>query len=96
MELIELAKTISPVIAALVTGLFVWSSHRHQNIKKDLLEAYRNIQFLQAVENVHVEMNIGRENIDNKRKVRKIVRDDYGYEHSGITPAAVNRKIESF
>ena len=94
--LIEVLKVSAPIIAAFVGGVFMLLLHRHQKMRLMLLNAYQDIQFLQAVENVHVEMNIGRGGKSNKVFVRNLVRKEKGLNLSGIRPSQVERRIEQF
>lgn len=96
-----LASTIEAVgmiVAALITilGLSIASrmvlSRRQLRIK--LAEAYSDLIVLQAIETVHVDMEIGRKLPSNKRKVRDIVAEEKGMRVSGNnSPAQVTRKL---
>ena len=92
--LFEAFKALIPVMTAIISGLFLILANRHKRIKLKLLDAYHDIKFLQFVEKIHVEMNIGRGDKDNKRLVRDIVRKEMGLNHSGISPSKVQQRIE--
>ena len=94
--MIELIKAASPLIAAVISGACLLLVSRHKRMQEKLLIAYQDIQFLQAVEKVHVEMNIGRGENDNQRRVRSIVRKEMLIESSGITPSKVRRNIDKY
>lgn len=87
------------VIAALVTVLGLLVTSRvvlsRRVLRQKLMEAYQDMRVLQEVEQVHVEIEIGRSGVSNKRKVRDIVADEKGLRVSGNnSPAQLERKIE--
>jgi hypothetical protein len=94
--MIELIKASSPLIAAIISGACLVLVSRHKRMQEKLLTAYQDIQFLQAVELVHVEMTIGRGESDNKNRVRSIVRNELDIHNSGITPSQVKRNIDKY
>jgi hypothetical protein len=94
--MIELIKVTAPLVAAIISGACLLLVSRHKRMQEKLLLAYEDIQFFQSVEQVHVEMNIGRGESDNKRRVRGIVREEMLIDSSGITPSKVRRNIDKY
>ena len=93
-EAYELLKVFSPILAALISGYCLLLSQRTKKLEVKLLQAYKDVRFYQAVESVHVEMEIGRSEVDNKKKVRAIVRKEIGLDNSGLAPSQIDRAIE--
>jgi hypothetical protein len=89
----ELIKAVSPILSASIAGGFAVLLGRHKKAKANLLQAYKDIYFLQYVEIIHSDMNVGREHKCNKAKVRKIARSEVDFTFSGITPSETQRKI---
>jgi len=87
------------VVAALITviGLLATSSVllSRKSLRNRLAEAYRDLRVMQEVEQVHIDMEVGRVGISNQRKVRDIVAKEKGLRTSGNnSPAQVERKLE--
>jgi hypothetical protein len=93
LDIFELFKAVSPILAAVITGYCVVLSNRSKDLNTKLLRAYKDVQFYQTVEDIHVQMNIGRGEKDNKRKVRAIVRSEFKYNNSGKAPSQVEREV---
>jgi len=92
--IIDFAKIASPILAAIISGFFVYLVSRHKKLKAKLLKSYLDIQFYQEVEKVHVEIAIGGHGKDTKLMVRNIVRKELKKDHSGVTPSSIQRKID--
>lgn len=92
----EMFKALSPIMAACITGYCLLLVHRSKEMKVKLLKAYQDVRFYQAVEEVHVDMNVGRGEGDNKKKVRAVVRKEFNFQNSGLAPSQVERAIEKF
>jgi len=93
VDVLDVLQVVSPVLASLVSGYCVLLSQRAKKVETKLLQAYKDIRFYQEVEKVHIEMNVGREGLCNKKKVRGIVRKEFGIDNSGLAPSQVDRAI---
>ena len=90
---INLLKIIAPIIAAFISGWFVHQARGKKELSAKLLQAYQDIRFLQEVEKVHNELNIGRGESDKKVLARNIVRKETNFTYSGNAPSAVDKNI---
>lgn len=87
-------KVAPPIFAAFISGLFILRVHSQNRLKEKLLAAYRDIEFLQAVEQAHVVMTTERSGKSNQRYVRKLVRDKHRLVFSGMSPNTVRYQIK--
>jgi len=90
---IKILTVMAPIIAAFITGWFVHNAKGKKEVNQKLLRAYQDIRFFQQLEKVHNELNIGRGESDKKVLARNIVRNEFGYTHSGDTPSMVEKRI---
>lgn len=93
MDWVNIIKAIAPIFSAIASIIIVLYMYRYKKIKKRLINAYQEIRFLQAVEKVHLEMNIGRGETSNKNKVRSIVREELKIANMGWTPSLIEKHL---
>lgn len=86
------------VIAALITVLGLSIASRmvlsRRQLRIELATAYQDLLVMHEVEQVHVDMEVGRGQKSNKVKVRDIVANEKGIRVSGKnSPSQVVRKL---
>ncbi len=97
---IAVIEALGQIVGAMVTvgGLIFIGLHitqRSRELQKELPRILRDLKTLYMIEQVHVEMTVGRGEPANKVKVRKLVEDEKGLRLSGrYTPARIDDLIQ--
>lgn len=97
--LIAIIEASSIVLASIISGLAITLSARailkKKVLRRRLISAYQDLLFLYEVEKVHIDMEIGRGESDNKIKVRNIVRTEKELVLSGKSKSEIQRGLSA-
>jgi hypothetical protein len=95
--IIATIQAASVIFAAVISGLAIILSARailkKKVLRRKLMAAYQDLAFMYEVEAVHIGMEIGRGETDNKIKVRNIVRSEKGFTLSGKSKTEIQREL---
>lgn len=96
--LIPIIEASGVIIASIITGACLLLSAKavfsKKQLRRKLVIALSDLAFFQAVEEIHVQMEIGREKPNNKVKVRKIAQAELEFTHSGRSLGEVKKQLQ--
>lgn len=96
--LVAIIEASSIILASVITGaalLFsAYAVYSKKQLRRKLITALNDLYFFQSAEDIHVGMEVGRNDLDNKVMVRKKVTEETGFIHSGMSRSIVRRELQ--